>query len=57
MNFGRSLKTPTPCRKLILLHKVKWHARDYQQFGGAFRVGKQGPHLSLPGMLEELLQC
>lgn len=34
----RSLKTPAPCGKPILLHKVKWHAQD-QQFDGASRLG------------------
>lgn len=51
ISCGRSLKMPAPCRKLILLHKVKWHAQD-QQFDGAFRLGKKGPCLSLLGLLK-----
>jgi len=42
MNFGRFLKTPTPCNKPVLLPKVKWHAQGHQQFGGTFRLGKEG---------------
>lgn len=41
---------PAPCRKPILLHKVKWHSQD-QQFDGASRLGKKGPCLSLLGLL------
>lgn len=43
---------PAPCRRPVLLHTVKGHAQDHQQFDGALRLGKKGPCLSLLGLLE-----